>query len=90
MIGLPILGDDALATDGASPKDDHDSVGLLTRGTFSMVSLGCPKNLVDSERMLGLLAADGWRMVREPRGSDLVIVNTCAFLDASRRESYET
>ena len=58
------------------------------RGTFSMVSLGCPKNLVDSERMLGLLRDDGWQLVGEPRGSDLVIVNTCAFIDASRAESY--
>jgi len=58
------------------------------RGTFSMVSLGCPKNLVDSERMLGLLRDDGWQLVGEPRGADLVIVNTCAFIDASRAESY--
>ena len=53
-----------------------------------MVSLGCPKNLVDSERMLGLLREDGWQLVGEPQGSDLVIVNTCAFIDASRAESY--
>jgi ribosomal protein S12 methylthiotransferase len=58
------------------------------RGTFAMVSLGCPKNLVDGERMLGLLREDGWQLVAEPRGSDLVIVNTCAFIDASRAESY--
>ena len=58
------------------------------RGTFSMVSLGCPKNLVDSERMLGLLRQDGWQLVGEPQGSDIVVVNTCAFIDASRQESY--
>jgi ribosomal protein S12 methylthiotransferase len=58
------------------------------RGTFAMVSLGCPKNLVDSERMLGLLRQDGWQLVGEPAGSDLVVVNTCAFIDASRQESY--
>jgi len=58
------------------------------RGTFSMISLGCPKNLVDTERMLGLLRDDGWQFVAEPEGSDLVIVNTCAFIDASRSESY--
>ncbi|MFN9368105.1 MAG: 30S ribosomal protein S12 methylthiotransferase RimO [Planctomycetia bacterium] len=58
------------------------------RGTFSMVSLGCPKNLVDGERMLGLLRDDGWQFVAEPAGSDFVIVNTCAFIDASRQESY--
>jgi ribosomal protein S12 methylthiotransferase len=53
-----------------------------------MVSLGCPKNLVDGERMLGLLRDDGWQFVAEPAGSDFVIVNTCAFIDASRQESY--
>jgi ribosomal protein S12 methylthiotransferase len=58
------------------------------RGTFSMVSLGCPKNLVDGERMLGLLRDDGWQFIAEPAGSDFVIVNTCAFIDASRQESY--
>jgi ribosomal protein S12 methylthiotransferase len=58
------------------------------RGTFAMVSLGCPKNLVDGERMLGLLRDDGWQLVADPVGSDLVIVNTCAFIDASRAESY--
>jgi ribosomal protein S12 methylthiotransferase len=58
------------------------------RGTFAMVSLGCPKNLVDGERMLGLLRDDGWQLVADPAGSDLVIVNTCAFIDASRAESY--
>ena len=53
-----------------------------------MVSLGCPKNLVDSERMLGLLRQDGWQLVGAPDGADLVVVNTCAFIDASREESY--
>ncbi len=60
----------------------------IRRGTFSLVTLGCPKNLVDSERMLGLLRDDGWQFVPEAAGSDLVIVNTCAFLEASRQESY--
>src|SRR3954463_5787972 len=57
------------------------------KGTFSFVSLGCPKNLVDSERMLGLLAQDGYAPVPEARGADLVIINTCGFIDAARRES---
>ncbi len=57
------------------------------RGTFSFVSLGCPKNLVDSERMLGLLAQDGYSLVPDGTGSDLVIINTCGFIDAARQES---
>jgi len=57
------------------------------KGTFAFVSLGCPKNTVDSERMLGLLAQDGYVPVPEPDGADLVIVNTCGFIDAARAES---
>jgi ribosomal protein S12 methylthiotransferase len=57
------------------------------KGTFSFVSLGCPKNLVDSERMLGLLAQDGYVLVPDAERADLVIVNTCGFIDAARQES---
>jgi ribosomal protein S12 methylthiotransferase len=58
--------------------------------TFSIVSLGCPKNLVDSERMLGLLNLEGYQMLPRPEGADFVIVNTCGFLRAARAESLET
>jgi ribosomal protein S12 methylthiotransferase len=57
------------------------------KGTFSFVSLGCPKNLVDSERMLGLLAQDGYVLVPDAEAADLVIINTCGFIDAARQES---
>src|SRR3954463_4819042 len=57
------------------------------KGTFSFVSLGCPKNLVDSERMLGLLAEDGYVLVPDAQKADLVIINTCGFIDAARQES---
>ncbi len=57
------------------------------KGTFSFVSLGCPKNLVDSERMLGLLAQDGYALVPDSKAADLVIINTCGFIDAARQES---
>lgn len=55
--------------------------------TFAFVSLGCPKNLVDSERMLGLLASQGYAPTSDPRGADLVIVNTCGFIESARQES---
>jgi ribosomal protein S12 methylthiotransferase len=58
------------------------------KGTYSFVSLGCPKNLVDSERMLGLLQLDGYRLVSEPGGADFVVVNTCGFIERAREESY--
>src|SRR3954454_22732949 len=60
---------------------------IKTKGTISFVSLGCSKNLVDSERMLGLLAQDGFAIVPEGERADLVVVNTCGFIDAARQES---
>ncbi len=59
----------------------------VLKGTFSFVSLGCPKNLVDSERMLGLLAQDGYALVPDSKAADLVIINTCGFIDTARQES---
>jgi ribosomal protein S12 methylthiotransferase len=60
------------------------------KGTYAFVSLGCPKNLVDSERMLGLLQLDGYQLVREPQGADFVVVNTCGFIERARDESFAT
>jgi ribosomal protein S12 methylthiotransferase len=60
------------------------------KGICSIISLGCPKNLVDSERMLGLLNLQGYQLVREPEGTDFVIVNTCGFLEIARQESLQT
>jgi len=57
------------------------------RGTYAFVSLGCPKNLIDSEKMLGTLALDGYVLVSEPSGADFVVVNTCGFIESSRQES---
>src|SRR5258707_15580779 len=55
--------------------------------TFAFVSLGCPKNLVDSERMLGRLTQDGYALVPEAEGADVVVVNTCGFIEPARQES---
>lgn len=54
-----------------------------------MVSLGCPKNLVDSERILTKLRADGYAMSADYEGADVVLVNTCGFLDSAKEESLE-
>jgi ribosomal protein S12 methylthiotransferase len=56
---------------------------------FSLVNLGCPKNTVDSEGILGSLALAGFGFVEDPEAADLCLVNTCGFLDASRREAAE-
>ncbi|MCA9221750.1 MAG: 30S ribosomal protein S12 methylthiotransferase RimO [Planctomycetales bacterium] len=58
------------------------------KGSYAFVSLGCPKNTVDSERMLGLLQLDGYKLVAEPDGADFVIVNTCGFIERARDESF--
>ncbi len=54
-----------------------------------MVSLGCPKALVDSERILTRLRADGYAMSPDYAGADVVVVNTCGFLDSAKEESLE-
>lgn len=55
--------------------------------TVAFVSLGCPKNLVDSERMLGLLAEDGLAITADHAAADAIVINTCGFLEASKEES---
>jgi ribosomal protein S12 methylthiotransferase len=69
------------------PVIDRPEVSQV-KGTYAFVSLGCPKNLVDSERMLGLLQLDGYRLVPEPDGADFVVVNTCGFIENARTESF--
>ncbi len=56
---------------------------------IGMVSLGCPKNLVDSERILTKLRSDGYAMSPDYAGADVVLVNTCGFLDSAKEESLE-
>ena len=55
-----------------------------------IVSLGCPKNLVDSEVMLGALAGGGWEIVPQAEDADVLVVNTCSFIEPAKRESIET
>ncbi|MBN9518034.1 30S ribosomal protein S12 methylthiotransferase RimO [bacterium] len=57
------------------------------KGTFAFVSLGCPKNTVDSERMLGRLATEGYALQADAAGADVVVVNTCGFIESARQES---
>jgi ribosomal protein S12 methylthiotransferase len=55
--------------------------------SLAFVSLGCPKNTVDSERMLGKLMQDGFALTPEADGADVVVVNTCGFIEPARQES---
>ena len=84
MTSLPIIDSPA----PAAPKQVGTSGGQ--KGSYSFVSLGCPKNLVDSERMLGLLQLDGYKLVGDPAGADFVVVNTCGFIERAREESFST
>lgn len=57
---------------------------------FYIVTLGCPKNSVDAEAMAGLLQAAGWRQTRRVDRADVLIANTCGFIEAARQESLDT
>ena len=57
---------------------------------FWITTLGCPKNEADSQKLIGRLAAGGYERAQDPGEADLVVVNTCAFIDAAREESIET
>ena len=54
-----------------------------------LVSLGCPKNLVDSEVMLGALAGQGYSITADKRDADIIVVNTCGFIDSAKKESID-
>ena len=58
--------------------------------SFALISLGCAKNLVNSEQMLYLLDGAGYTLTPEPEGADLAIVNTCGFIDAAKSEAIDT
>ncbi len=76
-----------------------DSVALLTPPEeavaaapkkIGFVSLGCPKNLVDSEVMMGLLAQGGAQITARAEDADVIVVNTCSFIDTAKQESVDT
>jgi ribosomal protein S12 methylthiotransferase len=57
---------------------------------IGFVSLGCPKNLVDTEVMMGQLVAGGHELTPDPSGADVIVVNTCSFIDPAKQESIDT
>jgi len=64
------------------PEEKQPKVGF--------VSLGCPKNLVDSEVMLGTLARRGYSITPDKQDADIIVVNTCGFIDSAKKESIDT
>src|SRR5205814_5154684 len=62
----------------------------LARPKVGFVSLGCPKNLVDSEVMMGILAQAGATLVSHDEDADVIVVNTCSFIASAQQESVDT
>jgi len=73
--------------DGAAPETTSPEPH---RPTVGFVSLGCPKNLVDSEVMMGLLHRGGARLTPKAEDAEILVVNTCSFIDSAKQESVDT
>jgi ribosomal protein S12 methylthiotransferase len=73
--------------DGAAPETKSPEPN---RPTVGFVSLGCPKNLVDSEVMMGLLHRGGAQLTPRAEDADILVVNTCSFIDSAKQESVDT
>ena len=63
---------------------------MTDKKKVGMLSLGCPKNLVDSEVMMGMLARQGYELTTDSAAADVLVVNTCGFIDSARQESVDT
>jgi hypothetical protein len=68
----------------------HSRFSWILTLKVGFVSLGCPKNLVDTEVMMGQLAARGHALTSRPGEADVIVVNTCSFIDAAKQESIDT
>ena len=60
------------------------------RPSVAIITLGCARNEVDSEELAAALDADGWDLITNPEAADTVVVNTCGFIEAAKRESVDT
>ncbi len=80
-------GPDATATLNVVPSPAADSARARR---VSLVTLGCARNEVDSEELAGRLAAGGWELAAEPEDSDVVVVNTCGFVESAKKDSVDT
>ncbi len=68
----------------------HENATAEPRQKVGFVSLGCPKNLVDSEVMMGLLAGGGAELTKRAEDADIIVVNTCSFIESAQQESVNT
>ena len=82
MSDLPVTLEKPIASGKDAPKTRPQKVGF--------VSLGCPKNLVDSEVMMGMLAQAGAEITARAEDADVIVVNTCSFIESAQQESVNT
>src|SRR4051812_43608760 len=92
---LPILKDKkeepVQSRPSREPDSEHKKMNFNFDGNkINFISLGCPRNLVDSEVMLGILLKAGYEVAPSLEESDYIVINTCGFLEASRQESRDT
>src|SRR5450755_4960026 len=80
------MSNKSLAVSVLEPTESHAPAAPRV----GFVSLGCPKNLVDSEVMMGLLAQAGAELVPRAEDADVIVVNTCSFIESAQRESVNT
>src|SRR6185312_4490100 len=73
-----------------SEQQTNEASQVNSKNSVYFVSLGCPKNLVDSQVMLGLLEKDRYTTTQTPENAEVIIVNTCSFIQAAKEESIET
>jgi len=88
MPDLTLLVD--IAPSATSAKSLHSSASPEVRTKVGFVSLGCPKNLVDSEVMMGMLAQGGAELTTSAEDADVIVVNTCSFIGSAQQESVNT
>ena len=71
------------------PNPPEEGIAASAPKKVGFVSLGCPKNLVDSEVMMGLLAQGGAQITPRAEDADIIVVNTCSFIDKAQQESVD-
>ena len=90
LLDAPLIPDDATKAELGDPAPSEGTLTAATPTKIGFVSLGCPKNLVDSEVMMGLLSAGGAQITSRAEDADVIVVNTCSFIDSAKQESVDT
>ncbi|MDC0358149.1 30S ribosomal protein S12 methylthiotransferase RimO [Oligoflexia bacterium] len=86
---LPIVGQDDQEGADLAQEDLNDTPTLGLKGRVAIITLGCAKNQVDSEVILGVLSKAGFEIVSEIEAADIAVINTCGFLESAVRESVD-